>query len=285
MYIGIVMKKCKLCGKESARLGKHLIWCQSKHDFLNKYNLDKEKIQQEYDRLGSVQSFIKEYPGFTSTKYYNLFKDLGIDYSHKKSVNAKSTKDKRKKTSLKKYGSEHNFCKNHPSRQEWEKRLLKEEGITNVFQRESVKKKSLQTIIKKYESNSNRARFTQRGASVSKLNKWCYDILNQHNIYYQPEFRIAINDIKCYIYDIHINGKLIEINGDYWHGNPTIYKPTDIILKGSTKEILVKDKWKKDQKKLNFAKQKGFDILVVWEQEIKNNEKQTIDRIISYAKS
>lgn len=53
-------------------------------------------------------------------------------------------------THLKNYGAKHNFSKNSKSRQEWEKRLLTEEGITNVFQRNIVKEKIKQTIQDKY---------------------------------------------------------------------------------------------------------------------------------------
>jgi hypothetical protein len=47
-------------------------------------------------------------------------------------------------------GSNHNFSKNSKSRKIWEKRLKEEEGIANVFQRESVKEKSKETWIKNH---------------------------------------------------------------------------------------------------------------------------------------
>jgi hypothetical protein len=46
-------------------------------------------------------------------------------------------------------GTEHNFSKESTSRKKWEERLYNEEGIINVFQRESVKEKSKKKHIEK----------------------------------------------------------------------------------------------------------------------------------------
>lgn len=279
---------CDICGIESKCIYRHKIWCQNKHDFLNYYNLTKEIIQEEYIRLGSIQGFISEYSNVltNNSKYYRLFQELDIDYSLSKSASSQSTRKKTRQTCLEKYGYEHNFQKDSSSRIEWESRLLKEEGITNVFQRESVKKKSQNTIIKRYGSNSRRAKITQRGNSCSSLNLWLYRVLNDLKIEYKPEFPLQRHK-GIYYYDCLLwSHKLIEVNGDYWHGNPNIYKPNDIILKGSkTGEMMVKDKWAADNRKIKFAENLGFLVLTIWELDIKSNENQVIQRIKEYAKS
>jgi hypothetical protein len=56
----------------------------------------------------------------------------------------------RKKSWKQTCGAEHNFCKNSSSRKQWEEKLLKEEGIINVWQREDVKEKSKQTCLKNH---------------------------------------------------------------------------------------------------------------------------------------
>jgi hypothetical protein len=53
-------------------------------------------------------------------------------------------------THLKNYGATHNFDRNSLSRKEWESKLLIDEGIMNVFQRESVKEKIKETWTSKY---------------------------------------------------------------------------------------------------------------------------------------
>lgn len=279
---------CKICGQQSKNIPTHELKCELRQNFLNHYDLDKEKLKLELDSLGSVLAFIKKYPEVFNSKrnqYYDLFKFLKIDCSIKKSANHKNVKQKRIETSFKRHGYSHNFCKNHPSRIKWENNLLESEGITNVFQRQEVKDKSLETIIAKYGSRQRKG-FLQRGTSVSTLNKWLYKTLNELNIKYQSEFAIkrhrGLYYFDCFLIDTN---KLIEINGDYWHANPKIYKPNDLILKGSSGEIAAKDKWSSDKRKTNHAIKKGFKVLTIWELDIKLNEKQEIQRIIDYAKS
>ena len=158
------MKKytCPICGKifDSSNSKKpgisfknHLKFCKFRDSLLKGINLERKDISKLLDSYGSVSNLYrnlsKQYPA--SLKYYfKLFKEDDIDTSIKKASNSQQTKDKRKNTNLEKYGFEHNFCKDHPSRKKWEKRLLEEEGITNVFQRESVKQKTIETLITKY---------------------------------------------------------------------------------------------------------------------------------------
>jgi hypothetical protein len=60
----------------------------------------------------------------------------------------------RKKSWQKTCGAKHNFSKKSSSRITWEKRLKDEEGIDNVFQRESVKKKTKETWHKKHGADN-----------------------------------------------------------------------------------------------------------------------------------
>jgi very-short-patch-repair endonuclease len=65
--------------------------------------------------------------------------------------------------------------------------------------------------------------------------------------------------------EINEKAKLIvEINGDYVHANPDIYKEDDQIrLPGSS--YSAKDKWERDQKKIEKLKSLGYDVIVIWE--------------------
>jgi len=149
--------ECELCGQifenknPKSSLIKHQIWCSDKYKFLNTYGLNSDNLEEKYNISGSVLQFQRDYPFRTNNAfYYKILKELKIETSIKKASNSKSCKDKRKATNIEKYGFEHNFCKDHPSRIKWESRLLEEEGINNVFQREEVKQKSIQTLIEKY---------------------------------------------------------------------------------------------------------------------------------------
>lgn len=69
--------------------------------------------------------------------------------------------------------------------------------------------------------------------------------------------------------------KIIEFNGDIWHGNPVLYKIDD-TPNPYNKNITTSDIWDTDNKKLERARNNGYDILIVWEKEyIENREEVT----------
>jgi very-short-patch-repair endonuclease len=72
--------------------------------------------------------------------------------------------------------------------------------------------------------------------------------------------------------------KIIEINGDYWHKNPSIY--SDGILKKTKKDkTIVVDVWKKDKNKIEFYKKNNFSVLVLWEKDIVNDIDKELKKV------
>jgi len=77
-------------------------------------------------------------------------------------------------------------------------------------------------------------------------------------------FQFFINDTGvCKSYDFKIKNKpiIIEVDGDYWHGNPKkkhYYKYVN--------EIKDNDKLKED-----IAKKKGYKVIRLWESDIKKD--------------
>lgn len=69
-----------------------------------------------------------------------------------------------------------------------------------------------------------------------------------------------------FFFDFHIENTniLIEVNGDYWHCNPVIYKNGPI--NDTQKRLLRRDYCKK-----SFAKKLGYKQVVIWENDIINN--------------
>lgn len=285
--------KCEYCGREfsgryaKASLRSHNTWCQKKYKFIEQYQITKEKLEFEYDNLGSVLQFKEHYPYWNDIQYYyRLFREFEIDVSVKKAANNINVKKHRENTCLKKSGFRSNLCKNHPNRIKWEKKLLDTEGITNVFQRESVKESIIKTIIERYGSESWKGIKTIRGDNIiSSINKKIFELLTDNKIDFKIEYKIQKTSKSYYSYDILIGNKIIEINGDYWHGNPKIYKPSDLILKNTAGECLVSDKWKFDKVKIDFAISKGHEILIIWEYDIKNNYEHVKQQILNYARS
>lgn len=286
---------CNVCSKEflsknpNVQLIQHKRWCNKKHEFLNKYSLDPNSLTEEYKKCGSVLGFKEKFPFWDNfVHYYRLFRELGVSVSLKAAHNNEITKNKRTETFRSRYGFDHNFIRGTSSRNKWEKRLIEEEGITNVFQREDVKKKSLDTILDKYGKELWLHSITVRGSGiVSKLNKQVFEILEKNSINFSIEFKVKCEKRYYYSYDILIEGekKIIEINGDYWHCNPRKYAHDHIYLKGSSREKTAKDKWKEDEDKINFIRDKGYQVLVIWEMDLKNDKIMVEKEILNFIRS
>lgn len=73
--------------------------------------------------------------------------------------------------------------------------------------------------------------------------------------------------------------KVIEFNGDFWHCNPINYNENyyNKLIKSTSKEI-----WQKDMIKNNFIISKGYEILVIWENEYRKNKEKVIKQCIDY---
>jgi G:T-mismatch repair DNA endonuclease (very short patch repair protein) len=104
--------------------------------------------------------------------------------------------------------------------------------------------------------------------------------LDLQNISYEIE-----KYINPYFVDIFIEpNKIIEIYGDYWHGNPKFHQITDKIKFKTDNFILVEEKWKQDDKRIKILKNKGNNILILWEDEIKNDFKNIKNKINDFIK-
>lgn len=141
--------------------------------------------------------------------------------------------------------------------------------------------------------------------------KWILSLLNNGNLkngyskisiemFYQIERKFNSEErknIKCYnlngeffiqqkntyySYDFKYLNKIIEFNGDVFHGNPSIYVESDICINFKNKPLIARDLWQKDKIKIDLAKSNGFDVLVIWESEYKKNKENTIKRCLEF---
>ena len=75
----------------------------------------------------------------------------------------------------------------------------------------------------------------------------------------------------------------IFADGDYWHGNPTVFSPNDeITSSGGRKKVW--EIWEKDEKINQKLIQKGYNVLRLWEDDIKNNPEKCLRKIIKIIK-
>jgi len=99
---------------------------------------------------------------------------------------------------------------------------------------------------------------------------------------YNKEFYLYDNDLKkVYVYDFRYKNKIIEFNGDYYHCNPLIYSEDYYNKK---KETCAKDIWELDNIKINSAKKRGFDVLIVWQKEFIDSPESIISKCLNFLK-
>jgi len=74
------------------------------------------------------------------------------------------------------------------------------------------------------------------------------------------------------IYDFYIPSKniLIEIDGDYWHGNPEVFEEQNAMQRRAAKN---------DAYKNVLAKGLGYEIERIWENDLKHNYNQVKQRM------
>ena len=83
--------------------------------------------------------------------------------------------------------------------------------------------------------------------------------------------------LEPYFFDFVVGKYVIEIHGDYWHCNPELY-PTPIYR--VQRRNMINDAFKR-----NFIEQHGYQMIVFWENDIKNNREKIVCRIKELAQS
>ena len=84
--------------------------------------------------------------------------------------------------------------------------------------------------------------------------------------------------IDFYLVDYIIGNKIIEVQGDYWHWNTNLEK-----YKHKKPPIIIQKNIRRDKAKFTFLKNKGYEILYIWEYDLKNkieNCKNLIQRYV-----
>lgn len=201
-------------------------------------------------------------------------------------------KEKKKQTSLRNNGYVNNFC--NP--------IIKEKAFNNIDFRK-VSENSKKSNLLKY-GVENVAQIPEIACKISKSHlklqsKYSYEErLNntqkaRESCKYVSSLELRIQNILDsllieytrnkflgnYNFDFIFKNKVIlEIQGDYWHGNPNKYKENDILFGGKTAKMI----WNKDLKKKEFIEKRGFKIFYLWETDINN---MTDEEIINFLKT
>ena len=160
---------------------------------------------------------------------------------------------------------------------------------------------SLDICIKKYGKKEGINRFNERQNKWNKsindggslkigYSKCSQDLFNSIINSYKPEelsdvlfathggeFKIQKEGGGIWRYDfVDLNRKkIIEYNGDMFHGNPKKYLPND-CPNPFNKKLTAQEMWNKDELKIKSSEKLGFDLLTIWDSEYRWGNKQKI---------
>lgn len=244
----------------------------------NTYRNIQYDIIKDYNNLYSLTDLKKKYDlDFKNIqfilKYYNVnIRDL-------KTSALQITSNKVKKTCLQKYGV------SNPSQTDIVKKkkcdtFIKHYGVDNIWKTEEYKQFTSDrwNSYTKEEKNKILSKWTRKHGSISNLEIRIIKLFKELNINIISQFKF-----KNYYhrYDIKVlNTNIIfEINGDFWHANPDIYKEDDILNFGSIKQN-AKNIWQKDLNNINFAKEQNYIVYILWENYIISHTDNDIKKYI-----
>lgn len=106
---------------------------------------------------------------------------------------------------------------------------------------------------------------------MNKLERLVADELDKLSISYYFQYFITENGV-CKSYDFKIKGKplILEIDGDFWHGNPNT----------NNHHIHVKTTILNDKLKEEMAGKRGIKVIRLWESDI-NNDPSIVERSVA----
>jgi len=136
------------------------------------------------------------------------------------------------------------------------KAMAKAKYAANPAAAKSKKKKKLQAKAKKMSNK------------MTEPERIFADMLKDIGVEYELQ---RVVDSKIFDFYIPSKNMIIEVDGDYWHANPELYKGEE-LNKIQARNV------RNDEFKEILAKGHGYLIERVWESELKNNYKEQEER-------
>lgn len=290
---------CRICGRYTHGMIKHLKSFHkpmSLEEYNEKFNENVKAVSQFWIERNKGHTFKsgKDNPAY---QHGGKFSPFSKNFIHADKVDIEATKEKAAQ-------ARRDHPENDTTRIEyWLKRTNGDVEKAKILLSERQATFSLQKCIRKHgvdegvriwkerqdkwqntlnqKPNEEKIAISKKkgGATNSILEQSFYnDIKNEFgedNI--ERQFVLIEND-KKWVYDFILFGKIIvELNGDYWHMNPALYKGNDInsCMQESANEI-----WERDAVKKADAESFGYKVITLWESDYnRNGPLQTITKI------
>jgi G:T-mismatch repair DNA endonuclease (very short patch repair protein) len=283
-FINMGLGYCTFCSNKCIMLNKNIIikiQNTKKQRYGSKGFNNRIKSQNTtLDRYGV--SNVSQLEEVKNKKAQTCIKHFGV----KSMLMCKEGQDKYKKTMIEKYGVDHNF-KVKEIRDKRDDTLEKRYGERHISKTQYFKDKYRNTCMEKY-GIENTLFLTDSYSKISQKLFWnIYNKLNRKEHIHFSELNKEFHK-RCkntnYFYDFvdNKNKKVIEFNGDIWHGNVKLLgeKYINPITKKNIKEMK-----KHDKKKNDFIKRLGYELLIVWEDDYYKNPQYIEKKCLNFLKN
>lgn len=165
-----------------------------------------------------------------------------------------------------------------------------------------AKARDLNFFVRKYGKNIGQEKYDAMRTKIASSNpfrttsKWadamCEELKNSiSDLYYYgknelvwqlpPEFQIKLNQ-SCVMPDLYYKGKIVEFQGDVFHGNPGLFEEND--TPHPYNDMTTKELRERDDIRFSYYASKGYQILEIWEDEYYNDKQGTIEKCLSFLK-
>lgn len=198
-------------------------------------------------------------------------------------------KKKKRETSLRTTGFANRFCDPVIQKKanmnavlvtwtpEWREKyyqtLSDKYGVDNVSKVKEISKKmaeSLRSRAQKMTADERRSLTEKMRAArfalgpCSKLELKISEILDDLNLEY-----VRNSKVLQYFVDFVFNKKtVLEIQGDFWHANPSKYKAEDLM---PVMNLTASQIWERDARKKQDLEKNGYKVFYLWESDINKN--------------
>ena len=166
-----------------------------------------------------------------------------------------------KEICIKKYGEKEGLKRWEERQNKWQKSLLENGNMKCGYSQ--ISQNLFDDIMEYYPSN--------------EIDNVMYAIKNSE---YTIEHE---NGLYSYDFTDLNRRKIIEYNGDIFHANPKIYESND-CPNPYRENLKSKDIWKYDEEKLKTVEMRGFDVLIIWDSEYRENPDKILNKCKEFLK-
>lgn len=239
---------CPICNEKFKQI--------TKGHIQNIHNINFDKFKKDYPNLKLKTDSLSKKMSESNRKSANILWE-------QRREDSKKMEEYKSKVS----GRNNSMNRSYKARKMASVRMLQMREDPNFIEKMKKGLTSPEAIEKRYISFKKNMSKNCINTSIERIVK---KQLIDNNIEFEQQY--VVRKEKGYqLPDFYIPGLnlIIECNGDYWHMNPNKYKPYDYneTIKSTAEEI-----WEKDNSKIELYKSKGYNVLVLWEHDIKMSD-------------